>query len=61
MMTVADVTQFVSSVGFPIASWCALFWYLVKIAKGNTEAINNNTIVLTKLLAEISNEKEGDK
>lgn len=61
MITVADVTQVISTVGFPIASWCALFWYVVKMAKENTEAINNNTIVLTKLLTEIGNSKEEDK
>ena len=60
-MTVADITNAVNTVGFPIVSWGALFWYMVKIGKDNTTAINNNTIVLTKLTEKIGSEKEESK
>lgn len=40
----------ISTVGFPIVMCGALFWYIqVKIDK-MTEALNANTLVITKLL-----------
>ena len=62
-MDVASITQVIGSLGFPIACTIGLFWYLVKISeqhkeetKGMTEAINNNTIAITKLSNKLGGE-----
>lgn len=54
------ITQIVSNLGFPIAVCVACFWYINKQNERHreemnnvTEAINNNTIALTKLLDKI--------
>lgn len=51
-----SVTQFISTVGFPIAMSCALLWYIYKQSEKHreeskefAEALNNNTLVLQKL------------
>lgn len=58
----------ISTVGFPIAACCALFWHNWKLQENHkeelnkiTEAVNNNTIALTKLANEITKgaEKNG--
>ena len=50
------ITQIVSTLGFPIAMWVALFWYMIQQRKQHVEesekwqqALNNNTAVLTKI------------
>lgn len=55
-MDVNSVIQLVSSLGFPIVCCGALFWKMVKTDEQHkeemdkvTEALNNNTIALTKL------------
>nr|DAR45232.1 MAG TPA: YvrJ protein family protein [Caudoviricetes sp.] len=55
-MDVNTLIQLVSSLGFPIVCCGALFWKLVKTDEQHkeemykvTEALNNNTIALTKL------------
>lgn len=55
-----DVSQIVSNVGFPIAMCCGLFAYLREKDKESkkeidslSDAINNNTLVITKLLDKI--------
>lgn len=55
-MDITSVTQMIGSLGFPIAVSVALMWYLVNMQKQNnetilkmSEAINNNTIALTKI------------
>lgn len=55
-MEVTTISQFVTTVGFPIAAYCALFWRMMKEDEQHeTEmnkmivALNNNTIALTKL------------
>ena len=45
----------ISTVGFPIVMCGALFWYIqVKVDK-MTEALNANTLVITKLLERLDN------
>lgn len=44
----------ISSVGFPIVVSGALFWYMVTGERKNTEAINNNTAIMNKLLDHIT-------
>jgi O-acetyl-ADP-ribose deacetylase (regulator of RNase III) len=49
-MTPADVTQLVSAVGFPIVACGAMGFYIYKCQKTMTDALNNNTLVLQKLV-----------
>ena len=58
---VDEVIQIVSSLGFPIAAYVGLFWYMVtqrKTHKEETEAltktIENNTLTLQKLVDKLS-------
>ena len=60
-----DIITAICTVGFPIVAYGALFWYVLK--KDNehraevekmTEAINNNTIALTKLIERLDNENK---
>jgi len=52
-MDANTVTQIVGSLGFPIAACIGLFWYLVKVQTQNTEALNNNTLAITKLVEKL--------
>jgi hypothetical protein len=59
-MDTAMVTQIIGSLGFPIVACIGLGWYLVKVQKQNndtiskmSDALNNNTIALTKLAEKI--------
>lgn len=67
-MDVSTITSLVSSIGFPIVMCGALFWKMNKQDEQHkeemdkvTEALNNNTIALTKLIDSVSTvEKEED-
>lgn len=59
-MDVTTATQIIGSLGFPIAACIGISWYVVKIQKQNndtiskmSDALNNNTIALTKLAEKI--------
>lgn len=63
---VDTVVQLINTVGFPIACVCVMFVQMEKErsrheeeSKAFVEAIQNNTIALTKLTEKI--EKEGEK
>jgi flagellar biogenesis protein FliO len=63
-MDVSTVTQIIGSLGFPIAACVGIAWYVVKIQKQNndtiskmSDALNNNTVALTKLAEKIDNGK----
>lgn len=63
IMDITTVTQFVSTLGFPIAVCLICFWYINKREEQHKEevtelakAINNNTIVMQKLVDKL----EGD-
>lgn len=50
------IVQLISTVGFPIASWLALAWYIVKKDTSTKEqtqsfvdALNANTVAIQKL------------
>ena len=56
-MDVNTITQFVSTLGFPIAVCLICFWYINKREEQHKEevtelskAINNNTLVMQKLV-----------
>ena len=65
-MDITTVTQFISTLGFPIAVCLICFWYINKREEQHKEeiselakAINNNTIVMQKLvdrLEDVDNE-----
>lgn len=55
-MDVATVTEFISTLGFPIAVCLICFWYIHDISTKHkeetdkfVEALNSNTLVLQKL------------
>lgn len=55
-MDMAQITQLIGSLGFPIACCIYLFWHNQKVEDAHkeemakmTEALNNNTIALTTL------------
>ena len=67
METVQMIITAISTVGFPIVMCGALFWKMDKQDKEHkeemnksTEAINNNTVVLQKLMQMLSNKIEFD-
>ena len=56
-MDITTITQFISTLGFPIAVCLICFWYINKREEQHKEeiselakAINNNTIVMQKLV-----------
>lgn len=58
-----EILNFIQQVGFPIAACAALFWKMnerdeahSKEVKEMTTAINNNTIVIQKLIDNIEKE-----
>ena len=55
-----EAAQLISSVGFPIAAFLLMFWYTKTEAKETREAINQNTLVLTKLTEEIHHEHSAE-
>ena len=63
-MDVSALIQVVGSLGFPIAACVAVFWYLMKESENHkaevnklSEALQNNTIALTKLCDELEKER----
>lgn len=70
-----DVTQLISNVGFPIVAFLIMVIVLKQVFEANredqkanndqishlAEAINNNTIVLTKLVEKFDKEKESEQ
>ena len=60
-----DIITAICTVGFPIVAYGALFWDVLKKdtehkteVEKMTEAINNNTIALTKLIERLENENK---
>ena len=60
-MGVNDIVTIISTVGFPIAACVALFWQTNEMQKNNKEemdgvkeALNNNTLVVQKLVDKLS-------
>lgn len=66
-MDISTITQFVSTLGFPIAVCLVCFWYINKREEQHkeevtklSEAINNNTVVMQKLVDRLGGSK-GEK
>jgi hypothetical protein len=62
-MDVAGISTAIGALGFPIVACVAIGWYFVKQQEQNnatisklSEALNNNTIALTKLAEKIDKE-----
>ena len=60
-MAVNDIVTIISTVGFPIAACVALFWQINEMRNshkeemdGVKEALNNNTLVVQKLVDKLS-------
>lgn len=55
-MTVAEIVQMITNVGFPIAC-CIFMWrYITSCQKETTESINNNTRIIEKLVDKLNDE-----
>lgn len=44
-----EITTIISTMGFPIASWLILAWYIYKVQGETNKAIQNNTKALLML------------
>lgn len=53
-----NMVTLVSSVGFPIASWIMLAWYIYKVQSDTTKALNNNTRAILKLCDKLNIESD---
>lgn len=61
-MDVQAITSIITNVGFPIAVCLICFWYINKMQEQHkaetdklAEALNNNTIVIQKLINNLEN------
>lgn len=64
-MDINSVTQFISTLGFPIAVCLICFWYINKREEQHKDevtelakAINNNTLVMQKLVDKLGDDDE---
>lgn len=67
-MSMTDWTSIITQIGFPIAVCLICFWYIKKIQEDHkaemdkmSEAINNNTLVMQRLLDKIGGTTDADK
>lgn len=65
-MDMQTILQAVGSVGFPIVACGAMFWLNYKTGERHreemnkmTDALNNNTLAITKLTSELEVKKNG--
>lgn len=63
-MDVQAVTSIITNVGFPIAVCLICFWYINKMQEQHkaetdklAEALNNNTLVMQKLINNLENNR----
>lgn len=62
-MDIQGITNLITTIGFPIAVCLICFWYINKIQESHkqemdkmSEAIQNNTLVMQKLLDKLGDE-----
>lgn len=48
------IIQAVSTIGFPIVACAALFWYIISESRATRQILEENTIVLTKVITLLS-------
>lgn len=56
--TLNEVVKAISSVGFPIVMCGVLFWYIYKVESKLTEAIQNLTIVISRIETKLDVERD---
>ena len=67
-MDITTITQFISTLGFPIAVCIICFWYINKREEQHKDeitqlsaAINNNTLVMQKLVDRLGDSDDNKK
>ena len=60
MDLIETITQFISTLGFPIAVVCYLFYYQTKVLDTFRESITANTTVMQELVLEIQHHYHSD-
>lgn len=67
-MDITTITQFISTLGFPIAVCIICFWYINKREEQHKDeitqlsaAINNNTLVMQKLVDRLGDNDDNKK
>ena len=60
MDLIETITQFISTLGFPIAVVCYLFYYQTKVLDTFRDSITANTKVLQELVFEIQHHYHSD-
>ena len=60
MDLIETITQFISTLGFPIAVVCYLFYYQTKVLDTFRDSITANTKVLQELVMEIQHHYHSD-
>lgn len=53
----AEFTELINSIGFPFAMVCYFIWDKTKFTEKLTESLNNNTLILEKLLTKLGQEE----
>ena len=53
-----SLTQIISTLGFPIATAVALFWYMVSEQKELRAVIDNNSNILLRILEHLKEEEK---
>ena len=63
-MDITNMSQLISSIGFPIAAYIGLFWYIIKQDTNHKEEISkisdtvdNNTLAIVKLVEHLEANK----
>lgn len=52
------VVQLITTLGFPIVTACALFWYIVTDGREMRKVVDNNTSVLLRILEHFKDEDD---
>ena len=56
-MSVADIIQIISSLGFPIVACLGLGWYIVKKMDKMSDVIDNNTKALIMISQDLKDQR----
>ena len=57
MDTANNIGQLIANYGFPIVACGALFWFIIKELRDCRKIIENNTVVLNRILEHIKKEE----
>lgn len=58
MENLDQIVKAISTVGFPIAAFAAMFWYMVTESREMRRVVENNTKTLSRLLEHVSKDGE---